>query len=172
MMCRDERLRRVLILGCHFAGNLAYYQAGWDGKKLIRQEQFWVRINGNCLDIAVLEWCKLFAETKGKHCWRNIVSDPSSFSSQLFAIFGGEQTYDFYCEKLKTYRDKFVAHLDSELTAHIPVMDEAWTTARIYYNHIVANEISPSVIPDAPCDLQKFYDERHQEAESAYRVGV
>ena len=171
-MSRDQRLRRVLILSCHFAGNLAYYRAGWNGETLIRQDQFWVRINGNCLDIAVLEWCKLFADSNGKHCWRKIVSDTHAFSSQIFPAVGGESEYDRYCEELKTYRDKFVAHLDNENTAHIPDMEKAWVAARIYYKHVATTEISRSAMLDAPSDLRDFYGERYKEAEVEYGAGV
>lgn len=52
---------------------MAYYRAGWKDKKLILGGNFWTGINGNCLDIAVLEWCKLFADRKDPHHWKKIV---------------------------------------------------------------------------------------------------
>lgn len=63
-MTREQRLRRVVILWCHFTRNMAYYRAGWKDKKPVRSFEFWNTLNGNCLDIAVLEWCKLIGERK------------------------------------------------------------------------------------------------------------
>jgi hypothetical protein len=74
-----DRVRRAAILCVHFMRNLAYYRAGWavrvghsgrsgsSHRVLLRNDsQFWRTVNGNCLDACILEWCKLFAEPRGK----------------------------------------------------------------------------------------------------------
>lgn len=48
-----------------------------------RSPQFWITAHGNFLDLATLEWCKLFAERKGNHSWRKAVSDPACFEKKL-----------------------------------------------------------------------------------------
>ena len=67
------------------------------------------------LDISVLEWCKLLGEEKDKHFWRNVVTDPAAFEASLLAHLGMTAS-DFVdlAKKMRRYRDKFVAHLDSE----------------------------------------------------------
>src|SRR6266571_8412423 len=125
-MTRKQHLRRVAILCCHFLRNLAFYKTGWRGGSLIFQDQFWVSVNGNFLDICVLEWCKLFGDSRGKHYWRKVISDPTAFFKGLLKKLGmTEAEFTAYINEIKKYRDKFVAHLDSELIMNIPRLDVA-----------------------------------------------
>ena len=167
-MNRGERLRRVLICSCHFTQNLAFYRAGSNNKQLTRKEEFWRRINGNCFDLAVIEWCKLFGDFSGKHCWKNIVTDKAAFSSDLFDLVGGEAYLDAYVKKVRTYRDKFVAHLDDELTANTPNMQDALIASRFYYKHIHDEAKSLGVISRLPDDIEVFYDYWYDLARSEY----
>jgi hypothetical protein len=147
MLTRVERLRRVVILCESFTRNYAYYRAGWNGaaKRLLRpdheQASFWRQVNGDLIDIAVLEWCKLFTDFKGKHCWRNVVTDPSAFEAALLSRLGkGAPEYRQVCQAMWKYRSKFVAHLDDEKEAYIPMLDEAWTAVQFYHEHVVTQE--------------------------------
>jgi hypothetical protein len=61
-MSRQNRLRRVLILCCSFARNLACYRIGRRSEylHLMKPEQkptfnFWRVVNGNFIDMCVLE---------------------------------------------------------------------------------------------------------------------
>jgi len=167
-MNRNERLRRVLICTCHFTQNLAFYRAGWNGNNLIKPAQFWMRINGNCLDIAVVEWCKLFGERRGKHCWRNIITDQDAFKADLFGLVSNEGYYDAYVDQVKRYRDKFIAHLDDELTAHIPNMDDALSLSRLYYGYVANETITSGAIGGLPRDIEEFYNHCFNLAENEY----
>jgi hypothetical protein len=77
-MTDTERRRRVILLCCSFARNLAFYRARESGKARALlsashpQASFWRQANGNFLDICVLEWCKLFGDKKGKHHWSRV----------------------------------------------------------------------------------------------------
>src|ERR1035437_6199957 len=115
-MTRSQHLRRVAILCCHCLSNLAFYKA--NGKSKLKG-QFWLGANGNFLDIAVLEWCKLFADTRGKHFWRKAISADVSFQEGLLAELGLTETeFEDYVNQVRAYRDKFIAHLDSEEVMH------------------------------------------------------
>lgn len=168
-MTRDQRLRRVLILICHFTRNLAYYKAGWDGKSLVRNEEFWVGINGNCLDISVLEWCKLFGDKRDPHFWKSIVDSGSTFEDELYSLVGSQGFWDAYVLKMREYRDKFVAHLDNEFTAHIPSMDDALAVSRHYYEWVAVEATLSGAIGGLPSDLEEFYQRHYKEAEKQYR---
>jgi len=63
----------------------------------------------------VLEWCKLLGDEKDKHFWRNVVTDQRAFEANLLANLAMTAS-DFVdlAKKMRRYRDKFVAHLDSE----------------------------------------------------------
>jgi hypothetical protein len=108
----------VALLCAHFTRNLAYYRAA-QGRITRTSPEFWRTVYSNFLDIAVLEWCKLFADHNGKHTWEKALTDPTNFKADLLrilAISGDELAA--YIEKMRKYRDKFLAHLDD-----LPVMD-------------------------------------------------
>ncbi len=39
-MTRQQRLRRVALLCCHFTRNLAYYRSGWSSGQLLPSSEF------------------------------------------------------------------------------------------------------------------------------------
>jgi hypothetical protein len=172
-----ERLRRVLTLCCYFIQNLAYYRAGWKDQKVFPQykSQFWVTANGNFLDQCVLEWCKLFGDDKGEHYWGKIVSDSTSFKKNLLLTLGiSASEFDTHIEKIRRYRDKFVAHLDSDKVMNIPDLETAKKAVLFYQKHILGEEALATdllgPIPEAnPCyDLDSLYQRRFNEARSEY----
>ena len=71
----------------------------------IFEGQFWINAIGNFLDICVLEWCKLFGEKRGKHYWREIISDPDSFFQELLNETGLTET-EFYDLNSTTMSEK------------------------------------------------------------------
>ena len=86
------------------------------------QASFWRQANVSFLDVAALEWCKLFAEGQrgkvaygwGEHGWRQIVTDVAAFEAALLARLGQTANqFDDHIKAMRHYRDKFVAHLDS-----------------------------------------------------------
>lgn len=89
-MSTRDRIRRVVILCCHFARNLAYYRIGQseEYRVLLDPEQtananFWRLANSDFIDVCVLEWCKLFADERGKHHWKAVVTNPVEFKAGL-----------------------------------------------------------------------------------------
>ena len=168
-MNNRQRMRRVALLCTHFARNMAYYRAGWDGQTLRKSAEFWKTVNGNCVDIAVLEWCKLFADPKDRHCWSKIVTKPKDFERQLLKDIGlSESDFVEYIEKFRVYRDKFVAHLDHDLIAHIPPLDTAWAAVQCYYDHLTRNEAQAGDLAGLPSDLEKYYESCSKEAEAQF----
>ena len=66
-LTRGKRLRRVVIVCASFGRNLAYYRVGQEKGRAVHPEDqrhasFWRQVNGNFLDLCVLEWCQLFGE--------------------------------------------------------------------------------------------------------------
>ena len=67
-LSRRDRLRRVALLCCAFARNVAFYRTGMadEAQPLLSQyhraASFWRQVNSNFFDMAVLEWCKLFGD--------------------------------------------------------------------------------------------------------------
>ena len=75
---RTQRLRRVMLLACHFSRNLGYHRAGMSHRRSRISEEYWKTVTSNCLDVCILEWCKLFADPRDPHHWRNVVSAPAA----------------------------------------------------------------------------------------------
>lgn len=144
VVSRKNRLRRVAILCASFVRNLAYYRAGQceDVRHLLskyhRSASFWRQANSNFLDICVLDWCKLFADSKEKHHWSNIVSDRAAFEEKLLKEYKiSKEHLEEQIEIMRRYRDKFVAHLDSDMTMNIPELDTAKSCVWFYLRYII-----------------------------------
>jgi hypothetical protein len=136
-------VRRIALLCCHFTRNLAYYRLGYvdeNGLGQLKQAtEFGATINGNMVDIAVLEWCKLFADRKGHHHWNRLVRpdvEQRQFLAELLHILEvNEAAWRQYLDEFRVYRDKFVAHLDTDESARIPQLDMA-CKAPIFSTHV------------------------------------
>ena len=148
-MSRKERLRRVVILCTLFTRNLAYYQVGSAPEYQHLYDRncsanFWITASNNSIDVCVQEWYKLFADKNGKHHWRQIVTDPAAFEAALLSHLGLDETeFQKEIDALLRYRDKFLAHLDSDRKMNIPRMDIAKKAVWFYHAHIVKQEAQP-----------------------------
>src|SRR4029434_10474685 len=121
MMKSRKKLRRAALLCCHFVRNLAYYRAGFHDGTFKGDNEFWATVNGDFLDICVLEWCKLFGDYSEKHHWKRVVQYAKQFTTGMFSALGISQDDLDQCWKsIRSYRNKFVAHLDNEDTMNIP----------------------------------------------------
>lgn len=172
-MSRNERLRRVVILCLSFARNLAYYRVGRSAQHVRLQKEshpaftFWRAVSGNFIDMCVLEWCKLFADKNGKHYWRKIVTDAESFRIQLLAYVGTDEAgFQTEIDTMLRYRDKFIAHLDSDPVMFIPSLEIARKAAWFYYAYLLSHE-DTSLAALAP-DLDHGYSMAEKEAGRVY----
>jgi hypothetical protein len=157
-MLRRDRVRRALILCCHFLRNIAFYRVGWRGRECKRRDQFWVTVNGNFLDHAVLEWCKLFADKKGKLHWSKLISSPGRFEQGLLKRMRlTSAQLETYINEMRAYRDKFVAHLDAEPVMQIPRLRLARMSVAFLYDYILANEDDGRFFPECPPPARRFY---------------
>ena len=177
----DPRLmRKLLLLCCHFARNVAYYRIGYVNEngtgELKQATQLGATINGNMLDIAVLEWCKLFADRNARHSWRRIVrtdEEQSQFLTHLSRNVGvSTNDWKRYLDVMRVYRDKFVAHLDEENVMNIPNLETALRGVFFLYQYMVArtpdgilNMPHRSILPS---DLSSYYVECESEARVSY----
>jgi hypothetical protein len=177
-LTRRERLRRVVILCASFARNVAYFRAGQSQNGSEERapshprSAFWAQVSSNFLDIAVLEWCKLLGDDKDKHFWRNVVADPTTFEASLLANLEMTKS-DFadYAKKMRRYRDKFVAHLDSDVKMDIPRLTAALAANRFYHEHVVTVEAAVDdlfALADTSENFAQGYERCLKEAEHTY----
>jgi len=66
---------KYCFLSCRLAGKQDRYSSA---------TAIWIAANGAFMDCAILEWCKLFAEPKGKHRWSRSVADKTAFAAALY----------------------------------------------------------------------------------------
>jgi len=102
------------------------------------------------MDICVLEWCKLFADPRGKHFYKKVVSDPTAFSRGLHQKLRiSEQEFLAYVTEVREYRDKFVAHLDLKEVMTPPVLEVIKKSASYLYDFLLAHEDEGGYFADA-----------------------
>lgn len=168
-MDRSTRVRRVFIVCANFARNIVYYRAGWHGTELVSDTAFYRTINGNFIDIAVLEWCKLFGDLKAKHHWRKVVRDPTRFEQSLLSFIGltlGE--FESYIEQMRTYRDKFLAHLDSDLTMEIPLLETGLRAVEHLHAYLLEHQLDELQFAHSPLSFHEELSLLEAEAEKQY----
>jgi hypothetical protein len=159
-----------VLLCIHFARNLAYYRAGHN-RVAKSGSQFWATVDGNFLDTAVLEWCKLLGDNRGKHYWGNVVSDKGEFKRELLRHLDiKEDEFAEYVDQVRTYRDKFLAHLDDRETMDIPFMNRAKASVEFYHDHIMESEPEEFDLRGLPTDLKKYYRQCTAEANSVFSL--
>jgi hypothetical protein len=102
-MYSSNKSRRAAIVCVHVIRNLGFFRAGWDGKvRLFPKSDLWATINSNFIDIAVLEWCKLFGDSRARHHWGQVVVDGRAFFPQLLADLAiAEAEWTLYVELLQ-----------------------------------------------------------------------
>jgi hypothetical protein len=120
----------------------------------------------------VLEWCKLLGDEKDKHFWRNVVADPAAFEAGLLdTLEMTEHDFADLAKKMRRYRDKFVAHLDSDAKMDIPRLTTALTANSFYHEHIVTAEAAAGDLFGLADTSEKFaqgYEQCFKEAQQAY----
>jgi hypothetical protein len=157
-MQRRDRVRRALILCSHCLRNIAFYRVGWRRRECRRRDQFWLTVNGNFLDHAVLEWCKLFADRKGQHHWRKVVSKPIEFERDLLNRMKlNSDEFEAYTSEMRAYRNKFVAHLDAEPIMQIPRLRLARMSVAFLYDYLLTNEDDGGFFPERPFKAYRYY---------------
>ncbi|MDD5320377.1 MAG: hypothetical protein PHD43_07145 [Methylococcales bacterium] len=146
---------------------MAYRRAGEEFSINWEQDDFWRNISGNFIDIAILDWCKLFADPKGKHYWSKVVPNKEIFLESLYIELGiTEEEFSAHINTMKHYRDKFLGHLDEELVMHIPKMEISIKSAILLFG-VLRGAFSRN-LGDAPENLQDFYNERFLHAKTKY----
>ena len=117
-----------------------------------------------------MEWCKLFADKSGKHCWRRVVSEEDFLYEVLHYTEMDMNGFADYVSEIRKYRDKFVAHLDEDLVMNIPHLDPAKMAAERLYHHVLSNYEHLTNLDGLPKSLGAYYSECFDEASAANKV--
>jgi len=124
---------------------------------------FWRLLHGNLLDAAVLDWCKLFGsddEERQLLHWKRFFADGDDFRTGLLAhVQLGKDEWQCYWQRMKRYRDQYVAHLDFNRRdiSHYPDLGPALASVCYYYSHLNA-ELRTKGEARFPHNLGEYYD--------------
>ncbi len=116
---------------------------------------FWRLMYGGLLDLAILNWTKIFGSNAEPTHWKGIVDDDhhEAFRSDLLSSSGlTENEFSEYWKNMKTYRDEAVAHhADSPSFTHYPKLDVALKSCYFYYRFVIkkARELGETKYPDS-----------------------
>jgi hypothetical protein len=178
-LTRDERRLRVVSLCCSFMRNLAFHRAGLRHdvqRRLFNSSHpraaFWREVHVNFLDICVLDWCKLFADPKGKHHWQRVIDNHDRFEADLYATLSvSVDDFGEMIEKARRYRNKFVAHLDDERMMHPPILDVPKKSVAFLHERLLQRvNLTDAwrLLPTTAAKLEQGYEQAFQEAWSVY----
>ena len=132
--------------------------------------EFWIATHNAFLDLAILDWCKLFTETSGVHHWRASVIDYAGFERSFFASSGlSDEQFAHYCDNLRTYRNRFLAHLDKHNAHRLPTLTVARVSTKALLHWLVCVEDHSGILSDAPSDPEQFYSACFHQARAAAR---
>ncbi len=124
---------------------------------------FWRVIQGNNMDMAAIEWCKLFGSDDEEHQqvhWKNVFDDHDAFRAGLLQYIGVDpEGWATYWRQVKEYRDQNVAHrdLNRRSVAEFPVLDNALRSSAFYYRRLL-DELHPDEANRYPADLMEYYE--------------
>jgi hypothetical protein len=172
-----ERLRRTFITAQSCLKNFAYYRAARrpDLSTLpVGVQDIKNRITNNFLDIGVLDWCKLFVWDE-RHAWNRIVPHPQRerFLPDLLVHLGIDgPAWEAHIAQCRTYRDKFLAHLDSERTMHIPALDHAVEATVFLGRYLRTHHSEARSIPAHEMELRAIFVGAQTIGEAYFRLGA
>ncbi len=122
-------------------------------------QNYWILVFNNFLDVAVLEWCKAFGSNAEATHWSKHVANPDDFRTGLLQAMGlSEDEWHVYWDSIKTYRDEVVAHHESaSKVTHFPDFSHA-LQACFYYYTILIKQLRMFKVFDYPDSLESYFE--------------
>ena len=139
-------------------------------------QTYWILISNNFLDVAILEWCKVFGSRSDATHWTSNVLDEAAFRAGLFEKLKiNKAEWEAYRERVKAYRDKVIAHYDSaSATSDHPDFCLALKACFYYYDMLNRQLKQSSIGTGYPESLEDYYEKSLAQArvfsETAYRA--
>jgi hypothetical protein len=163
----QERLRRVVLLCMACSRNIAYYRAGWNGTIAWFSGELQVTANSNFIDIAILEWCKLFGDTSEEHHWSRILNDIDkrrAFKIGMLAEIGCTRAeWNTFEEEMVCYRNIWAAHVDSKRDFDPPKLDKAIASVSFYHKFLIDRENDGRTYGTLPPDPIAYHQYAYEE---------
>lgn len=126
---------------------------------------FWRVLYGDCLDMAVIEWSKLFgSDSRQPVHWKNIIPEQEhdSFRQGLLAAAGvSEAGWQDYWNRMKSYRDNHAAHFNEEYLQpendpRYPDLGIGLEAAYFYYDRLLELMEDRGIAHGYPADIRNY----------------
>lgn len=122
-MSNTKKAVRAKILCEHIIRNAAFHRA-MSSASIKAPSELWKTAQNNFLDVSILEWYKLFCDVKGTYYWKRFSADTRKIEPELISsLKTSKEDFDSFCTIVKRYRDRFLAHLDTDDVMEIPSLD-------------------------------------------------
>ena len=144
---------------------------------------FWRLTQGNCLDMAVIEWCKLFGSDHKVHQsahWKNVIParEHDEFRRGLHAAAGmSAAEWRKYWDHMKSYRDNQAAHFNEEYLRpendpHFPELGPGLEAAYFYYERLLAIMDDQGIVHHFPADIRAYCKRFAAQVETAAKAAI
>jgi hypothetical protein len=153
----DETMLAVLRSIVNFSRALIYH------REIYRQTQnrslrsnFWISTGNNHLDIAIIDWCKIFGSDDNSTHWKNNVEHEAKFRSGLLEYLKiSREEWDSYWASIVDYRNKETAHFDPNYSPRVtPRFDIATNAIKYAYQYF---QFARSGLPKKLEDYENAY---------------
>ncbi|CAA0117807.1 Uncharacterised protein [BD1-7 clade bacterium] len=161
-MEQDERdnLDRVV----YFAKDFGKQYVCWKASMAIVKESdvLSVTISNNFFDMALLCWGHFFGNRSDELHYTNVLAQPDQFKSYLIDNLGiNENDWNNNWLQLKDFRDKRIAHFDSDVSVVVPGMELAFECVKAYHDEALKRlkECDPLY------EIEPDFDAKHERYE-------
>lgn len=173
----EHTIRIIAAFVCNVHFKRALYEIDRDPHL-----NFWRMIQGNCLDIAVIEWCKLFGSDNKSYQpahWKIQVpyKEHDGFRRRLLgALKLSEEAWEDYWVEVKGYRDNHAAHFNQNYLnkpdSRYPELTTALEAAYFYYEYLIDSIADENVKRGYPEDIKDYCERFASQASHVGRVAI
>lgn len=122
---------------------------------------FWRFINGGMLDLAIIEWCKIFGTDDQDTHWKKQVpeAEHERFRKGMFSYIKiSEKEWAKRWKHFTHYRNNFAAHNSTAVAGgKYPELDVVLKSSFYYYSYLRENILNTENIR-LPKSLEKYYE--------------
>jgi len=149
----------------YFVSQLTYHRAIRKTAPQLKQN-FWIYISNNHMEMAVLEWCKLFGANAEHLHWSKVFKDKDGFREHILNSVQMDKTqWCKYWTELTDYRNKRVSHFDPDFRPiRYPRLEPAFKAVVACYQYVLNKLESYSIDHNYPPSLEEYSDRLMEQA--------
>ena len=163
-MDQEERQTRdtykyQIDLIANFVRQVMYHRAVGEVIKDFNQN-YWIYTFNNCMEMAVLGWCKLFGANAEHLHWSKIFSDKETFRRHILdSVEMTKEEWNEYWQELRDYRNEWVSHYNPDFRPdRHPSLEPALRATIACYQHLLEKLEQYSIHYEYPSSLKEYID--------------